>query len=62
MVLSGGRMSGMRKGISRSLILPAPTDERLNKLCAEVDMNRNALVKLVADKATPDDIKRLLNR
>jgi hypothetical protein len=42
--------------------MPAATDERLNKLCAEVDMNRNALVKLFADKATPDDVKRLLNR
>lgn len=56
------KRSRTRNGIMRSLLLPKPVDERLTKLCEATDLNRNALVKLVAMVATPKDIREFQRR
>lgn len=48
--------------IYRSLLFTREQDRRMNRLLEAVDMNRNALVRLVAEKMTPDDVDMLRKR
>lgn len=52
----------MKTGVTRSLLFTPEQDERLNRLCETSGLNRNALVRLIAEKATPRDIRELQDR
>lgn len=49
-------------GITRSLLLTQEQDRRLEWLCQETEMNRNALVRLVAEQMTPREVRELAAR
>lgn len=51
-------------GVHRNVVLRPHQDERLNRLIEEsgVVANRNQLVRLIADKATPADLRQFARR
>lgn len=65
-VMSDGEVRPKKRtvnGVTRSLLLTKPQDERLNRLVgAFPGLNRNQLVRLVAEKARPEDIQMLIDR
>lgn len=52
-----GKRKKTVNGVTRSLLLPKPIDDRLNRLCEATGENRNSLVKLVAETMTPTDVE-----
>lgn len=53
--------SRTRTGIVRTVLLRPEQDEALNRLLEEIGMNRNQLVRLIAEKATWSDIDRIMH-
>jgi hypothetical protein len=51
-----------RTGIVRTVLLRPEQDAALERLIADVGLNRNQLVRLIAEKARPEDIQALINR
>lgn len=49
-------------GVTRSLLLTKEQDDRLDWLCQETELNRNALVRLVAEQMTPREVRVLADR
>lgn len=49
-------------GIHRNLVLRPHQDERLNQLIEKLGTNRNALIRLLAETLTADDVKALEKR
>lgn len=43
-------------------MLTPERDERLNRLCEALEMNRNRLISEIAEKATPNQLREIIGR
>lgn len=51
-----------RNGKTRSILLTPDQDARMDRLIGDTGLNRNKLVRLMAEKMTPEDVKELNGR
>ena len=51
-----------RTGRVRTVLLTPDQDARLNMLCSETGINRNQIVRMVAEKLTVTDVMEIVDR